>query len=278
MIGAVPDARLDAIDLDHIAVAAWRLDDLWPRYVTELGGEAAGSGPSPGFDWAQVSYANGMRVEGLQPARVDEFDFLERFLDRHGPGPHHITFAVPDLGDALGALGRAGINPARVDRSNPGWQEAFLFPTDAWGIVVQLAQQGDEDYDVILPPDFPDPAAYAPAEPGEPARLDRIVLSVGDVDAAGHTYEQLLGGAKVDEGSGGGGSWVELGWPGPGRLRLQPPAADRPIPAGRSGRLDHLAFTVTDPAAIRGALPADGDLFDVPPEANLGVRLRLSPR
>lgn len=278
MIDAVPDAQPDAIDLDHIAVAAWRLDDLWPRYVTELGGEAAGSGPSPGFDWSQVSYANGMRVEGLQPARVDEFDFLQRFLDRHGPGPHHMTFKVPDLGDALGALGRAGISPARVDRSNPGWQEAFLLPADAWGVVVQVVQQGDEDYVVDLPPDFPDPAGYPRAESGEPARLDRIVLSVGDVDAARHTYEELLGGTVVDKGSGGDGAWVELGWPGPGRLRLQPPAADQPLPAGRNGRLDHLAFTVDDPAAIRGAVRANADLFEVPPEANLGVRLRLSPR
>jgi catechol 2,3-dioxygenase-like lactoylglutathione lyase family enzyme len=274
MIDAVPDAQLDAIDLDHIAVAAWQLDDLWPCYVSELGGEPADGGPSPGFDWAQVTYANGMRVEGLQPARVEEFDFLQRFLDRHGPGAHHITFKVPDLGDALGALGRAGVAPARVDRSNPGWQEAFLFPADAWGIVVQLAQPGDDEAVEDLPPGFPGPAGYV-RRGVEAARLDRIVLDVTDLAAARRTYE-LLGGSVIDHGRAAAGAWVEVGWPGAGRVRLQEPGPEEPIPSGRTGRLHHLAFTVSDPSSIRGAVP-DGDVAEVAPEANLGVRLRITP-
>ncbi len=266
MIRAVPDA----IDLDHLAVAAERLGDLWPRYLDELGGRWVGGGPSPGFDWAQVSYANGMRVEGLEPARTDEFDFLRRFLDRLGAGPHHITFKVPDLDDVLARLAARDIEPARVDRSEPDWQEAFLFPADAGGIVVQLAQAGDDE-----PDDF---GGGPPPSTAAPAWLDHLALAVADPGATRTLFEGVLGGSPVADGSDGEGPWIELAWPGPGRLRLV--AAEGAAKAWigeRAGRLHHVAFTVDDPARIAGAVERDGGSFEVPPESNLGVRLRLSP-
>ena len=55
---------IDAV-LDHVAVAAERASDLWPRYAGELAGEWVGGGESIGFDSGQVGYANGMRLEGL---------------------------------------------------------------------------------------------------------------------------------------------------------------------------------------------------------------------
>ena len=264
----------EALDLDHIAVAAWHADDLWPRYVGDLGGATIGGGPSPGFDWAQVGFANGMTVEGLQPARVDEFDFLQRFLDRHGPGPHHLTFKVPDLEAVLATLDAAGIQPARVDRSDPRWQEAFLFPADACGIVVQLAQQGDDDGPEPLPPDIPSPAAHA--RPGiEPASLDRIVLAVTDLTVALRLYRDLLDGTETGEGVDGDGAWVDLRWPGPDasgscRPATCPPAAPATSTTSPSRRPNPPA----SPTRHRGP---DGT-FEVPREQNLGVRLRLSRR
>lgn len=264
----------DAVDLDHLAVAAWRLDDLWPRYAGDLGGTTIGGGPSPGFDWAQVAFANGMTVEGLKPARVDEFDFLQRFLDRHGPGPHHMTFKVPDLTAVLAMLDGAGIQPARVDRSDPRWQEAFLFPADACGIVVQLAEQADGDGPEPLPPDFPAPDAHARAGT-EPASLDRVVLAVADAGIALRLYRDLLGGAEAGEGTSADGPWVELRWPGPGRLRL---VQTDDVPAGRTGYLHHVAFTVADVSEVADAVTTEAGDVEVPAEKNLGVRLRLSPR
>ena len=272
--GAHDRSVSEALDLDHIAVAAWHADDLWPRYVGDLGGATIGGGPSPGFDWAQVGFANGMTVEGLEPARVDEFDFLQRFLDRHGPGPHHLTFKVPDLEAVLAILDAAGIQPARVDRSDPRWQEAFLFPADACGIVVQLAQQADDDGPEPLPADIPSPAAHA--RPGvEQASLDRIVLAVADRTVALRLYRDLLDGTETGEGVDGDGAWVDLRWPGPGRIRL---LQTGDVPAGRTGYLHHLAFTTADPAGITDAAPGPDGTFEVPREQNLGVRLRLSRR
>jgi catechol 2,3-dioxygenase-like lactoylglutathione lyase family enzyme len=211
-----------------------------------------------------------MRVEGLQPARTDEFDFLRRFLDRLGAGPHHITFKVPDLDDMLARLAADDIQPARVDRSEADWQEAFLFPADAGGIVVQLAQAGDGEPD--------DLGGGPPPSTAAPAWLDHLALAVADQAATRNLFEGVLGGVPVADGADGEGPWVELAWPGPGRLRLV--AAEGPAAAwigGRTGRLHHVAFTVEDPARIGGATEREDGSFEVPPEANLGVRLRLAP-
>ncbi len=97
------------IDLDHVAVAAEDQAEAWPRYAGELAGEWVGGGGTPGFWSAQVRYANGMKVEVLEPYLVEQNDFLRRFLDRNGPGPHHLTFKVKDIAAAIDELEAAGV-------------------------------------------------------------------------------------------------------------------------------------------------------------------------
>jgi methylmalonyl-CoA/ethylmalonyl-CoA epimerase len=263
----------EAVDLDHVALAAERLDDLWPRYATELGGRWYEGGRSPGFDWAQVAFANAMRIEGLQPARVEEFDFLRRFLDRHGPGPHHLTFDVPDFDGLLATLAERGIAPASVNREQSGWHEAFLLPADACGVVVQLTFVDES----VPPVEYTDQSLAPPATPAaSPARLDHVALAVADLDAPRQLFEQILEGKVVDAGDDVLGCWTELAWPGPGRVRfIEPRGSAREWLGDRPGRIHHLAFTVDDPRSVAGSAERDDGSYEVRPEDNLGVRLIL---
>lgn len=263
------------IDLDHVAVATERQADAWPRYIGDLGGAWLSGGDSPGFSAAQVAFANGMKVEVLEPHQVEVNDFLRRFLDQNGAGPHHLTFKVADIQLALGAAEAAGFTPVGVDLSDERWQEAFLHPKQASGVVVQLAQSGG-DWESA-------PSSDAPPPPSDgPATLDHVTHVVSDLDAATSLFRDLLGGTALDAGQLDGGRYLDLAWPGPGRIRLIGPAAgdggssswagwlgDRP------GRVHHLAFTVVDPSVIDGAEPAGDRTWIVPPERNLGVRLVL---
>lgn len=262
------------IDLDHVAVATERQRDAWPRYAGDLAGAWLSGGHSPGFSAAQVQYANGMKVEVLQPNQVEENDFLRRFLDANGAGPHHLTFKVADLDAALAAAGSAGLDPVGVDRSDPGWQEAFLHPKQALGIVIQLAQPGGDPWESDPPADLPSPRSEVPAT------LDHITHVVATLDEGVGLFGDLLGGREVGAGDVDGGRYVDLAWPGPGRLRLVAPDDDPTSPwmtylEGRSGRVHHLAFTVEDPASLPGAVPARDGSWVVAPERNLGVRLVL---
>ena len=262
---------IDAIDLDHVAVATERQADAWPRYAGELAGEWLGGGGTAGFDSAQVRYANGMKVEVLEPYLVEQNDFLRRFLDRNGPGPHHLTYKVADITAALAEAEAAGYRPVGVDLSDPDWKEAFLHPKDAPGVVVQLAQSGDGDWGGQERGDLPAPRTATPAS------LDRVAHAVARLDEGLRLFAGLLGGEELGRGDDEAGRWVDLGWPGPGRVRLLEPS-DPSSPLARwvgerAGRVHHLAFTAEAPTALEGARPLGDGSVEVPPEANLGVRL-----
>jgi methylmalonyl-CoA/ethylmalonyl-CoA epimerase len=267
---------IEHCQLDHVAVAAEEKEVLWRRYAGDLSGRWAQGGIDPGFFWSQFEYANGMRVEILEPHDVADNDFLRRFLDRNGPGAHHLTFKVPDIEDAIDAATAAGYPPVGVNLAHEGWKEAFLHPKNVPGIVVQLAYspERDDEWSVPTPADLPPPRAQ------EPARLVRVVHAVADLDDGVRLWVDLLGGNQIGAGGGAGVTWIDLAWAGAGRLRLLAPAS----PGGplakwlgdRRGRLHHLAFVVADPGAIDGARAWQGGVVEVPAVENSGVRLVLS--
>ena len=233
------------------------------RYAAELGGTWVGGGLDPGFWSEQVAFANGMKVEILEPADVEQNDFLRRFLDRNGPGPHHLTFKVTDIVAALREVEAAGYRPVNVHLENDGWKEAFLHPKDAPGVVVQLAQSSESgDWGVPVPDGYP-------TSTREPATLERVTHAVASLDVGLALLADLLAGEEIGRGDDEAGRWVDLAWRGPGRVRLiEPTTPSSPIATwigDRAGRVHHLAFE----------LPGAGPLHEVSPEANLGVRLLI---
>jgi methylmalonyl-CoA/ethylmalonyl-CoA epimerase len=284
--------------LDHIAVAVERWSDAWPRYVHQLGGTWHSGGTNIGFSPAQLSYANGARVEVLQPWEPETNPFLRRFLDHSGPGPHHLTFKVTDIEAVLARVRAAGFEPVGVRLSDPQWREAFLHPREATGVVVQVAQ---EQFPWVSPPPegFPTPVVA-------PAALCHVTHAVRHLDVALELFHVLLGGALTTRAVAGGGAWeyADLAWPGPLGVRLVAPApgggGSSPL-AGwlghRQGRVHHLAFELPGPfpassapvgasgeggagdpvADVPGVIPGTGPVQVVEADDNLGMALVLRP-
>lgn len=285
--------------MDHLAVASERAWDNMIRYCYHLGGEWLG-GPTNDpdseagehFYFAQVAFANGTKIELLEPLPGNPgSDFIRRYLWRNGPGPHHYTFKVPDLDEAMAAVSGAGYELVGVNRENPNWQEAFLHPKQSHGIVIQLACQGGEGGGWI------DATALPPAGRAV-ASLDRCVHLVADLSAATKLFGGVLNLTEMNRGTDRAGEFVELA-NGPWVLRLVQPehAAWRHWLGDRAGRLHHVAVSLDDPASVPGAMwrPAavdaagDGsdeaasdaaypERYEIPPEYNLGLRLRLNAR
>jgi methylmalonyl-CoA/ethylmalonyl-CoA epimerase len=72
-------------------------------------------------------------------------DSLQRFIDKRGPGLHHVCFEVDDLPAALASLKAAGVRlideaPRRGAR---GHWVAFLHPAATGGVLFELCAQGD---------------------------------------------------------------------------------------------------------------------------------------
>lgn len=85
---------------------------------------------------------NGGYLEVMEP-RGD--GFLDRFLAKHGEGPHHLTWMVPDLEGCVAAARTLGFTVVGEDYGTASWQEAFIAPHPATGCVIQLARS-DREY------------------------------------------------------------------------------------------------------------------------------------
>ena len=218
-------------DLDHIALAAPDTSDALRFLTGELAGTVIFGGQSIGFRpmqvWLGTADGDGMPVELLEPWAVDQSDFLARFVAKHGAGPHHLTFKVKSLADALGRVRGAGLTPVNIDVSDPEWKEAFLMPKEAHGTVVQLAESSHghpEGRAELLrhvaahgpnvhPRWWNDPAPPA----GPPARLRRVVLHTPVLTDAVEFFSGTLEGVVERESD----QRVELVWPRGARLALE---------------------------------------------------------
>ncbi len=309
-----PAGGASEVDLDHVAHAVVHWRDIWDRYAVDLGAQWVSGGWSRGFAPGQLRFGNGARLEMLMPWDVEYDDFLARFLARHGPGAHHLTFKVPDIRAALRDAERAGFEPLGVDLSDPEWMEAFLHPKQASGVVVQLAEssiqgEGSGEWSTPPPDGFPTGQRRVASSdrPVAPGALAWVVHAVADGDAARSLFVGLLAGTPLEEGVADGVGWAAVSWGGPLRLRLLWPVGLHPAygarrrgdetaqsPAhrleewlgGRAGRVHHLELEVEDPAGVPDSSPATDPLtavgaaadeprWAVPARANHGLALVL---
>ncbi len=208
--------------LDHVSIAVPAARPAWPLLRAQLGGEWAVSGVAPGFRFSTLRYANGMCLELLEPHRTEQNPFVASFLERGGPGMHHLTFKVPDLEAAVEAATAAGYPCFGMRTVDPSWREAFIHPKIAGGTLVQLAQAGPAP----LPPA---PEDLPPA--GATTAALRVVAWQATDEARAVGLLRLLGGEVTAP--------TELSFRGPGvRIRVRPPGTDT-APA-------RLEFTGTD--------------------------------
>jgi len=103
-----------------------------------------------GLEVAHVEEGDGF-TERMLPAGECYLQLLEaggpgvvrRFLDRRGPGLHHIAFTVPDLDGALAELRAEGVR--LVDEAarpgGMGTRIAFIHPSAFGGLLVELVEE-----------------------------------------------------------------------------------------------------------------------------------------
>ncbi len=250
--------------LDHVAIGTRALTDGWDLFGGLLGGSWVYGGDSPGYWWGQLQFRTGPKIELLTPAGGSDAAFLERFLASRGAGPHHFNFIVPDIAAALSRVRALGIEPVQVSLLSATWKEAFLHPKDAYGIVIQVAEQSG-----------PPPELAAPAQlpaPGPSSAFTLVEHYVADIDGAVRLFEEALEGEVVSRQDTTEASVAELTWGNGARLRLVRATPSVGGAGPRRGGPGHLRF-------IRDAEqfgPADrsraADLAQ-----RLGISLQLGP-
>jgi methylmalonyl-CoA/ethylmalonyl-CoA epimerase len=125
--------------LAHIGIAVRTIDALLPFYRDVLGLPVV---PLDDADGARIAglTAGEALVELLEPEVPGSP--IATFIERRGPGIHHLCFAVADIEAALERCRAAGIRliDETPRRGAEGKRIAFLHPASTGGVLVELSE------------------------------------------------------------------------------------------------------------------------------------------
>ena len=123
----------------HVGVAVNDLDAALAFYQDVLGLSPHSAEEADGATIVSLPFGDS-EVELLAPLRSDSP--IARFLERRGPGIHHICYRVPDLEAALAACRQAGYRLVdEVPRTGAGGRRiAFIHPKATAGILLELSE------------------------------------------------------------------------------------------------------------------------------------------
>jgi methylmalonyl-CoA/ethylmalonyl-CoA epimerase len=129
--------------INHVGIAVRSLDDALPFYRDHLGMTFAGieevAEQKVRVAMLQVGES---KIELLEPTGADSP--VAKFLEKNGPGIHHLAYEVVDIEAAIAKLLADG---ARMIDERPrsgahGTRIAFVHPKSSNGVLTELCQPG----------------------------------------------------------------------------------------------------------------------------------------
>jgi len=129
------------VTIDHIGIAVSSLDDALAFYRDALGLDVEAPEEVPSQRVRAHFIQVGETAIELLEATADDSP-IAKYVARRGPGVHHITLRVDDIGEALARLKARGV---RLIDETPragahGALVAFIHPSSAHGVLIELKQ------------------------------------------------------------------------------------------------------------------------------------------
>jgi methylmalonyl-CoA/ethylmalonyl-CoA epimerase len=129
--------------INHIGIAVKSLDETLPFYRDQLGMAFKGS-EEVAEQMVKVAMLEigESKIELLEPTSSDSP--IAKFLEKSGPGIHHVAYEVADIGAAIAKMTAEG---ARMIDTVPrngahGTRIAFVHPKSSNGVLTELCQSG----------------------------------------------------------------------------------------------------------------------------------------
>ena len=128
-------------ELNHIGIAVRDLEEGKKLFCEILGFElkAEKALPDRGVRVAFLETGNAS-IELLEGIGAESA--VTKFLERHGPGIHHLCFRVGDIDRVLGELAGAGLSLIDM-KARPGAEGhpvAFIHPKSTSGVLIELEE------------------------------------------------------------------------------------------------------------------------------------------
>lgn len=130
--------------IDHIGIAVAGIETAIATYADAFGlrpervEEIAGQGVR-----AHHLPVGETRIELLEP--LDEGSPIARFIARHGPGLHHLAFAVADFDAGRARAIASGLEPIGEPSTGAGGKRIqFFHPRSAGGVLIEICSGGTD--------------------------------------------------------------------------------------------------------------------------------------
>ncbi len=125
--------------IDHVAILVADLDAPLAFWRDALGIDVSHVKDIP-TEMAQIAFlpTGGSEVELVKPTTADSG--LAKYLEKRGPGMHHLCLEVDDIEGMLAQLKAKGIQLINEQPkvSAEGKKYAFIHPKSAFGVMVEL--------------------------------------------------------------------------------------------------------------------------------------------
>jgi LAO/AO transport system kinase len=134
------DTRVETCSIDHLGIAVPALDAAVAFYQTL--GLAVAHRETVHTEKVNVAMlpAGDSRIELLEPAAPDSP--IAKFLEKRGPGLHHVALKVPDLPAAVERLRASGARLLNEPRQGAGGHlYVFVHPASTGGVLLELIQE-----------------------------------------------------------------------------------------------------------------------------------------
>ncbi len=129
-------------EIDHVAIAVTDLNEAIAWYADTFGCTIAHREivERDGVEEVLLQVADSY-VQLLAPTRPDSP--VAKFLDKKGPGLHHVGYRVADCAAALAAVVAQGhqVIDAEPRPGSRGTTVAFVHPKGALGVLIELVQE-----------------------------------------------------------------------------------------------------------------------------------------
>ena len=132
--------------ISHIAIVVPDLDNALEFWVETLGLPLAHVEHVPDQDVDVAFLPSGAsEIELLEP--ISESSGVARFLEKRGPGMHHICFEVDDIEEMLAKMKAAGVPLINEEPTigTGGKKIAFVHPKGTGGVLVELYELTPEE-------------------------------------------------------------------------------------------------------------------------------------
>jgi methylmalonyl-CoA epimerase len=135
-------AALSHVKIDHLGIAVKSLPEAL-RFYESLGLKAAHreTVAAEKVNLAMLPACES-RLELLEPSAPDSP--VAKYLEKRGPGLHHVALRVPDLNAAVERLRASGARLLNEPRRGAGGHlYVFIHPASAGGVLMELIQESE---------------------------------------------------------------------------------------------------------------------------------------